>query len=230
MTNLAPLLTALSSSAIAELDLDGRVKAIDAMQSFLVERARDMFNSDVISFEYNPNMSSREIIGNILSVARERQKSGDVAEYLVGAKLALRFPKYDIRNSAANAADDQTDQHGDFQLNDCVFHVTVAPNLGHYAKCRQNIADGLKVYLLVPDERLSGARQNSEQEVGEGISVESIQSFVSQNIEELSEFAADQVAQNIKLFLETYNERVGEVETDLSLRIRIPSVLQSVMA
>ena len=63
MTNLAPLLTALSSSAIAELDLDGRVKAIDAMQSFLVERARDMFNSDVISFEYNPNMSLARSLG-----------------------------------------------------------------------------------------------------------------------------------------------------------------------
>ena len=225
MTNLAPLLSALSASDLARLAPDDRTAAIDAMQSFLVERARDIFNADWISFEYSPGISSREIIGKILQAARERQKAGDVAEYLVGAKLALRFPAYDIRNSAASAADEQTEEQGDFQINDCVFHVTVSPNLGHYEKCKSNLANGLRVFLLVPDDRLSGARQNAEQEMGDGISVESIQSFVSQNIEELSEFAGDKVAQNLKMLLERYNERVSQVETDLSLRIRIPTAL-----
>ena len=63
-------------------------------------------------------------------------------------------------------------------------------------------------------------------EIGEGVSVESIQSFVSQNIEELSEFARDKVAENIKSLLKKYNERVGEVETDLSLQIEIPPSLE----
>ena len=225
MTNLAPLLAALSASDLARLAPDDRTAAIDAMQSFLVERARDIFNADWISFEYSPGISSREIIGKILQAARERQKAGDVAEYLVGAKLALRFPAYDIRNSAASAADEQTEEQGDFQINDCVFHVTVSPNIGHYEKCKSNLANGLRVFLLVPDDRLSGARQNAEQEMSDGISVESIQSFVSQNIEELSEFAGDKVAQNLKMLLEKYNERVSQVETDLSLRIRIPTAL-----
>ena len=225
MTNLAPLLAALSESDIAELTVEDRAAAIDAMQSFLVDRAKDVFNADWISFDYNSGASSREIISKILQVARERQKAGDVAEYLVGAKLALRFPTYDIRNSAASAADEQTDEQGDFQINDCVFHVTVAPTQGHYDKCRQNVANGLRVFMLVPDNRLLGTRQNAEQEIGDGISVESIQSFVSQNIEELSEFASGKVAQNIKLLLEKYNERVGQVESDLSLRIRIPASL-----
>ena len=50
-----------------------------------------------------------------------------------------------------------------------------------------------------------------------GSRVEAIESFVSQNIEELSDFAGDRVAQNMKLLLDKYNERVAEVETDLSL-------------
>ena len=202
MTNLAPLLEALSHSGLAQLSEEQSNSAFYAMQSFLVERAREIFNANRISFEYSPGVSSRDIVGAILRVAGERQKAGDVAEYLVGAKLALRFPDYEIRNSAASAADEQTDEQGDFQINDCVFHVTVSPNIGHYDKCKQNLANGLRVFLLVPDNRLSGARQNAEQEVGEGISVESIQSFVSQNIEELSEFAGDKVAQNTRLLLE----------------------------
>ena len=226
MQNLAPLLSALSESDIAQLTLENRAGALDAMQSFLADRARDVFNADIISFDYNAGASSREIINKILQVARERQKAGDVAEYLVGAKLALRFPSYDIRNSGASAADEQTDEPGDFQINDCVFHVTVAPNQGHYDKCKANLANGMRVFLLISDDRLLGARQMAEQEIGEGVSVESIQSFVSQNIEELSDFAGDKVRRNIRLLLEKYNERVSEVETDLSLRIKVPTALE----
>ena len=132
----------------------------------------------------------------------------------------------EIRNSAASAADDQTDEQGDFQINDCVFHVTVSPNRGHYDKCQHNLTNGLRVFLLVPDEMLAGARQNADLETNGRVSVESIESFVSQNIEELSDFAGDKVSQNIKLLLEKYNERVAEVETDLSLHIRIPAALE----
>ena len=81
------------------------------------------------------------------------------------------------------------------------------------------------MFLLVPDDKLTGARQIAEQEIGDGISVESIQSFVSQNIEELSEFAGKRVAQSVRRLLEKYNERVSQVETDLSLRIKIPASL-----
>ncbi len=57
------------------------------------------------------------------------------------------------------------------------------------------------------------------------VSVESIESFVSQNIEELSDFSSGKVSENLKRLLEIYNERVGAAETDLSLQIRIPSAL-----
>ena len=225
MQNLERLLASLTASGMEELDKEDLANVIAAMQAFLVERARDFLNSNKIAFDYNPSMSSREIVGKILETARERQKAGDVAEYLVGAKLALRFPSYDIRNSAASAADVQVEEQGDFQINDCVFHVSVAPNAGHYEKCRSNVDNGLRVFVLVPDNRLEGTRQNIEQALGNRVSVESIESFVSQNIEELSEFASGKVATNLRLLLEKYNERVAEVETDLSLQITIPAVL-----
>ena len=196
------------------------------MQSFLADKARDSLNAEKISFDYRLGMTSREIVGKILASAGERFKTGEVAEYLVGAKLSLRFPTYDIRNSAASAADRQTEEQGDFQINDCVFHVTVAPNSGHYDKCLRNLADGLRVFLLVPDGMLVGARQNAQQDTNSRVSVESIESFVSQNIEELSAFAGEKVAHNIRRLLDRYNQRVAEVETDLSLQIRIPVALE----
>ena len=227
MRNLTPLLEALSNTGMERLSREEIETAFNNMQSFLADKARDIFNAEKISFDYRQGVTSREVIGTILDSARGRRKGGEVAEYLVGAKLALRFPDYDIRNSAASAADDQTSEQGDFQINDCVFHITVSPNRGHYDKCQRNLADGLRVFLLVPDGILAGARQNADLETNGRVSVESIESFVSQNIEELSDFAGNRVPRNLRLLVEKYNERVAEVETDLSLQIRIPSALEN---
>ena len=226
MKNLTFLLKALSDAGMARLSPQAREAELKNMQAFLVEKAKEIFNAEKLAFEYRKDITSREAIGMILESARKRRKAGEVAEYLVGAKLALRFPDYDIRNSAASAADDQTDEKGDFQINDCVFHVTTAPNSGHYEKCRRNLADGLRIFLLVPDEILAGARQNANLETAGRVSVESMESFVSQNIEELSDFSGEKISQNMKRLLEVYNARIGKVETDLSLQIKIPTVLE----
>ena len=224
--NLTPLLEALSVARIEERSPDARESELGNMQAFLVEKAREKFNAEKLSFDYGKDITSREVVRMILEAAGNRQKAGDVAEYLVGAKLALRFPCYDIRNSAASAADDQTDEHGDFQMNDCVFHVTVSPNSGHYDKCKRNLANGLRVFLLVPDDLLAGTRQNTELTMSGRVSVESIESFVSQNIEELSDFDGKKVPQSMSRLLEKYNERLAEVETDLSLQVEIPAIME----
>ena len=226
MKNLQPLLQALADAGIDQLPPDSREREIGNMQAALADKARDILNTEKISFDYRVGMTSREIVGKILASAGERLKTGEVAEYLIGAKLSLRFPNYGIRNSAASAADRQTEEQGDFQINDCVFHVSVAPNRGHYDKCKRNLADGLRVFLLVPDDMLVGARQNAQLDTNGRVSVESIESFVSQNIEELSDFAGEKVAQNMRRLLDKYNQRVAEVETDLSLQIRIPVALE----
>ena len=226
MNNLELLLQALADAGMDQLPLDSRECEIGKMQAILADKARDVFNAKKISFDYRRDMTSREIVGAILASAGKRLRTGEVAEYLVGAKLSLRFPDYDIRNSAASAADRQMAEQGDFQINDCVFHVTVAPNRGHYDKCRRNLDDGFRVFLLVPDEILVGARQNAHQDSNGRVSVESTESFVSQNIEELSDFAGERVAQNLGRLIDEYNQRVAEVETDLSLQIRIPVALE----
>ena len=225
MKNLEPLSSALSNAGIDKLSPDDRDVEFTLMQDFLADRATEIFNADKLSFAYRQGMTSRNIIGDILKSSRERRNAGEVAEHLVGAKLALRFPDHEIRNSPVSAADDQTDEHGDFQLNDCVFHVTVSPNSGHYDKCQDNLAEGLRVFMLVPDMILAGTRQNADQQTGGRVSVESIESFVSQNVEELSDFDGGEVSHNLRMLLVMYNSRVAEVETDLSLQIRIPSVL-----
>ena len=221
LTKLGPLLHSLSEADFDRLPLERRIAEIDNMQEFLTDRVREYLNAEKIQFRYDGRTTGRRMIGSILDIARDRGKWGEVAEYMVGAKLALRFPGLDIRNSAASAADVQTDEQGDFQVHDTVFHVTVAPNQGHYEKCRRNLEQGYRVFMLVPDSRLIGTRQVSETELEDAVAVESIESFVSQNIEEISQFSGGRLARGMRDLFETYNERLAEVETDLSLQIEM---------
>jgi len=57
------------------------------------------------------------------------------------------------------------------------------------------------------------------------IAVESIESFVSQNIDEISGYKKDSLTLRLKDLIELYNQRVDEVETDKSLKIELPSNL-----
>ncbi|MHB8204194.1 MAG: DUF4928 family protein [Desulfomonilaceae bacterium] len=54
------------------------------------------------------------------------------------------------------------------------------------------------------------------------VAVESIETFVSQNLEEMSLFRTDQLITGFLTLLEKYNDRVNLIETDKSLMIEIP--------
>jgi hypothetical protein len=119
----------------------------------------------------------------------------------------------------------QLKRPGDFLVGDTVFHVTVAPMIAVYEKCKRNLEQGLKVYLLVPDSVLAGTKQNTELQAVGRISVQSIEAFVSQNIDELSEFSTREVRKAFRQLLEIYNERVEKTEMNKSMMIEIPSKL-----
>jgi hypothetical protein len=175
---------------------------------------------------YEPSYSTWRTIHDLLVVARENGKYGPVAQYLVGAKLQLRFPELAIENESYSTADDQLGRPGDFYIGDTAFHVTVAPMPPVFEKCKRNIESGYRTYLLVPDGMLAGARQNAELAAFDKIAVESIESFVSQNIEEISKFSKPGLLSGLRKLLETYNQRVNTVETDKSMLIEIPKGLR----
>ena len=58
------------------------------------------------------------------------------------------------------------------------------------------------------------------------IAVESIESFVGQNIEEIAVFSNDKLVAGLHRLLVTYNQRVDEAEMDKSMMIDIPRNLQ----
>ena len=119
------------------------------------------------------------IIAEILRAADEKKIGGQVAQHLVGAKLARKFPHKHIDNFAATAADSQLDRDGDFTVEETAFYVSVAPMPSHIQRCKENIANGRKPYLIVPVEKVEKAKAYAEAEhVESKVAIVSIEQFV----------------------------------------------------
>jgi len=219
------LLEMLRTLKLEESTTADRNEIIRAMQLYLVERVKDFHNRQKIKLTFNPALTTWHIVHSLLLSATAEGKAGYVAQHLVGAKLQLRFPEIVVSNESTATADMQTQRPGDFLIHHTVFHVTMAPMPAVYEKCKHNISQGLKPFLIVPDAKLAGARQIAEQIVEQQITVESIESFISQNINEISHFSKDDLVKNLKNLVAIYNQRVDEVETAKSLMIELPSNL-----
>ena len=178
-----------------------------------------------VYFPFNPVLSTWHIVHKLLSGVIAEDRASHIARHLVGAILALRFPEIKVPNFSS-VADIEPQSTGDFLIGNTAIQVSVAPMPPVFEKCRHNIQQGFKPFLLVPDSKLIGARQIAEQTCEQQIAVESIESFVSQNINEISTFSKDKLTTSFKDLVILYNQRVDEVETDKSLMIELPSNLQ----
>ena len=203
-----------------------RTDVIDALQSFLVEKVKAYHERKRLSFVYDPALSTRAIVFRLLFEADAVGKAAPVSQYLVGAKLQRRFPNIEVSNDRCDAADASSGRYGDFLIGDTAFHVTISPSPGHFAKCKANLEAGKRVFLLVPENKVIGARQNAELVVADRIAVESIESFVGTNVEELSVFGSQPLIGEFRQLLELYNKRVAEIEVDRSILIEIPPNLK----
>lgn len=220
--DIKAMLESLKPANLEELKPEDRNYILEQLKLFLVEKVNEYFGRQRIEFVFDSQKSIWETIHVLLDIAVQDGRAGAVAQYLVGAKLQLRFPDLAIGNESFSTADEQLSRGGDFEVGNTVFHVTVAPQPAVYDKCRQNLRDGARPYLLVPSGILEGTRQNAEQASQGQITVAAIESFVAQNIEELSYFSNDKLVSGIYALLTLYNQRVDETETDKSLMIKIP--------
>lgn len=224
---VASLLDSVQGAQLDRVSEGERQSGLHAMQAFLAERVNDYFQQERIKVEFNPTSPARTFVASILAVAEKKGRADYVAQHLVGAKLAQRFPDATITNFAGSAADEQSGRVGDFQIGDAAFHVTISPTPEVCAKCAANLKAGMSAVLLVPDDRLAAARELARQQgILDRIMVESIESFVGQNMAELAEFRRDRLRDELAQLLAEYNRRVEEVETDMSLLIDVPPALE----
>ena len=220
--DIEAMLGALEPLELEKLAKTKRYKIILDCQGFLVDQVREWHGRQRLEIAFDPSMTTRDLVQQILAKAKEREQSGQVAQYLVGAKLALRFPDFEISNDSYSTADQQLGRPGDFLVKDTAFHVTMTPMDKVYGRCKKNAEDGLRTYLLVPDDHVQSARRRAKDEVPGRVAVESIESFVGQNVEEMAAFSQAELNAMFYQLLVIYNERVDAIEVDKSVMIEIP--------
>lgn len=77
--------------------------------------------------------------------------------------------------------------------------------------------------MLVPYDKVQFAVGLFDSEgLGNRVGVQSIESFVGTNVEEMGAFSATDIREGVAWFIRRYNERIYHCETDKSLMVEEP--------
>ncbi|MCL5290796.1 MAG: DUF4928 family protein, partial [Firmicutes bacterium] len=104
--DIEKMLGAIQTVRLERFTADERNEILQELQLFLVNKVRDYHNRQRLKVLYDPTRSTWQSIQDLLVMAHETGKEGPVAQYLVGAKLQLRFPHYHVENNSYSTADD----------------------------------------------------------------------------------------------------------------------------
>jgi hypothetical protein len=215
------LLDAIASAGFADASPKEREAIISKAQAELAKPLRAIIEQEPLEARIK-GRSAEAIIHNLLLDAEQKGKSGEVAQYLVGAKLALRF-KRDIPVHPANKSDrrsrsDVNAKLGDFEIENAVIEVAVGPvDQKHLQQMAEILEKSDKeVWLLTRSDRVNGWKnevEDSDDIMSDKVVVTSVEAFVGQNITELAEFSIKGKATQFAALFELYNrqwvEKVG---------------------
>lgn len=187
----------------------------------LIALAMEWLGRQSLKINCDRQLSPASWIESILKQAKGRS-GGKVEQHLIGAKLATRHPDVEVSNHAGHAGDAQTGRSGDFSIGSTCYHVTAHPGRDVIQKCAANIRAGLHPLLLVPRNQVDRARVLAEEEgMVERFTIVSIEEFVAINIIELAVGDQTVFLGKLRQIIGTYNARLEQVETDLSLKIEL---------
>lgn len=216
------LLDRFKDAGFENLSPDAQAKIIDATQERFAAILRAILEQEPLEARAK-GRSAESVIREILKQAEAKGKSGEVAQYLVGAKLQLRF-KREIPITGYNKGDrrsrsDLNARTGDFEIENATIEVAVGlPDDKHLAQVAEALEDtDLEVWLLTRHDRVNTWKNELDdfEDIDmKRVVITSVEAFVGQNISELGDFSSKgKVAQLGELF-KLYNDRwVAQVGT-----------------
>jgi hypothetical protein len=214
-------LDGLAKSGFLGANRDAQAEIIDAAQAALARPLRHLVE-DPITARLS-NSTAEAVLADILSAAEQKGKNGEVAQYLVGAKLALRFngptSVYPAGKSDRTSRPDAVHRFGDLEIGNAVIRVALGlPDDKHLLQIAeiQDKSDA-EVWLLTRADRVETWQRelsNTETVEIERVIVASVEKFVGQNITELGQFSARGKAEQLRALFDLYNTRwVAKVGT-----------------
>ena len=215
------LLDILKAAGFAAAAPKPRSVLIDKAQKPFASVLRGILEQEPLEIRIR-GRSAEAVIRDLLTQAEDKGKTGDVAQYLVGAKLMLRL-KRDIPVYPANKADrkswsDQQPRYGDFEQENAIFEVAVGlPDEKHIKQVLDALeATDCEVWLLTRAERVPAWKVELGKAEGmdpRRVMITSVESFIGQNVAELGDFSAKGKHEQLRQLVDLYNtrwiERVG---------------------
>ena len=224
-----PLLGLLRNEGFESADPKRKERIIDEAQKLLGNQLRSILEEGPLRVKMQ-GKTAETVISEILKLAEKRQKAGDVSQYLVGAKLAIRFQR-DIPVHGANKGDrkSHTDTDlrlGDFEIENAVLEVAVGlPDEKHLDQIESILEHpDREAWLLTREDRVAIWKIEIAKRFGKLVSrivVTSVESFVGQNISELAEFSSTGKTDRLKQLVDLYNSKWVETVGSANIRISL---------
>jgi Domain of unknown function (DUF4928) len=170
---------------------------------------------------YEPDATACAHINRLLLSAEAVGKADLFAKHLVGAVLALRFPELSIPDQQV-ARGRCPHETADYATGDCAFHAVGTLHFAQIEGWAAGNGRGQRAYLLVPERVAIGVKLLISDTNTRLITVQSIEEFVGQNIDEIAGYTRDGMRNTLVELLQHYNKRVDTHERDASLLIAIP--------
>lgn len=202
---------------------------LSAFEKWWADRVRDYFESSPLRLKVDTSSSIKTSINGIFDEAKKRQSQnrgstvlGAVMQHLVGAKLEVLYPDEEISHSGYSVADSPTGRSGDFQIGDCVIHVTTAPGSLLLQKCSDNLDKGLRPLIVSTQAGAALAETLAEEEgIVRRVEVLDITQFLVANMLEWTNFKGIHRRHTFEDLITRYNTIVEACETDPGLRIEV---------
>jgi len=196
-----------------------------------IQKVRAYFASEGPKFHFDPGMSLRANINDLVSQASDLQASGGGTNYvgamlqhLVGAKLDVVLGPGKIHHHGFSVADQPTDRKADYQIENVAIHVTTHPSEALIAKCRDNLNAGLKPLIITLGEAVRAAEFTLKAfDLNDRVDVLDAAQFLTANVYERSFFKAAECKVTLSALLARYNSIVDECETDPCLHVKLPA-------
>lgn len=155
--------------------------------------------------------SAVAVICDILDQAQEKKRSKDVAEYLVGAKLELRFGEGAVQPKNVNTP--SLEQLADFRFGGAAFEVTTAASAdrAHLNQIGEILTNtGLELWLLTRKrdrEKWQNAVDAMYGDQANRVVVTDIETFVGQNTSEIGRFVPEDTRATLAALFSRYTNR-----------------------
>lgn len=202
---------------------------LGTVEFWWVERVREYFESSPLKLKVDAGSTIKASIAGILDEAKRRQREnvgstvvGAVMQHLVGAKLEVLYPEQTIPHNGYSVADTPTGRSGDFELGDCVIHVTTAPSKLLMSKCADNLDRGLRPLVISTSVGAEMVETLAEEEgMTRRVEALDILQFLVSNMLEWTDFEGSRRRHTFGDLIDRYNRIVETCETDPSLKIEL---------